>query len=188
VLVPNNDPANNNWSLPANPASNATIVETTKLAYANGYGGVSCRAHPTAPPPGYLYFNSPADVVNPANRALIARSELVTLAATPTASTPGAVARNSALVLNNVVSFHVRVLRKDSSGGTDANFVDYNALPPYPPPVVPAKVYDTSSPTNLGLPPPWLQGAQGIRALQIIIRAWDPASQQSRQVTFIQDM
>jgi hypothetical protein len=28
----------------------------------------------------------------------------------------------------------------------------------------------------------------GISAIQIIIRVWDPASQQSRQITIVQDM
>ncbi len=158
LLVPNKDPANNNV--------NGTTDNGTIAAYLN----VSCYQTP-APPVGTnrLSFNSPADVVTRSNRVIEKR---------------GLPEPSAALVLSNVVSFHVRVL---PSGFGFTDFLDYNTVPPANPmPSPPAppntpypyKEWDTSNP-----PAP-----TSVRALQIIIRVWDPASQQTRQVTLIQDM
>lgn len=197
LLVPNNVPANENYLLPAVPAINTAIRETTKSIYLVNppydYSGVSCFPgvprtganipNPDSAPPvpapdnSYLFFASPADVADPPSpkfplgkRTLTTRGETLTT-----------VALNSTLVLNNVVSFHVRPM--PSSGLFAGTFQDYYSLQGQIPPVVapnsaPAPTtYDTSaSPTA------------GIRALQIIIRAWDPNSQQTRQITIVQDM
>lgn len=198
LLVPNNKAANQNYDprdstgAPVAAAYYPTLQETTAAQYGPAYSGVSCFLNSSLPPPltnQYLYFTSPSDVTEPASpgfpsgkRTLQARNEAVTGNLAPAAQ-----AFNSALVLNNVVSFHVRVLPNPPFAG---GFIDRhhpNAPPWVAPdgvaaPVLPPVVFDSASTAN---PAPL---NQGIRALQIIIRAWDPASQQSRQVTFIQEM
>jgi hypothetical protein len=77
-----------------------------------------------------------------------------------TTYTPGA---GAAPLLNNVVSFNVQVLL---AGGT--SFVD-----------VPTGTFDTAA-----QPPPTFN----IIAVQISLRVWDPATQQARQVSLVQDM
>lgn len=167
LLVPNNGPANNNYNLPALPPTNAAIKETTEAKYLDAYAGVSCFINPSSPLPKYLYFNSPADATNSAQRALNARGE--------TLNTP---ARNSALVLNNVVGFHVRWM-PIGSASTSGFTGDYATTNP-PNNALAFKSLDTNPAGN--------SQSAAMRALQIIIRVWDPASQQSRQVTLVQDM
>jgi prepilin-type N-terminal cleavage/methylation domain-containing protein len=102
--------------------------------------------------------------------------------------------RGAALVLSNVLSFQVQVMKNPSTtgdfedlalGASDpktgkgapipfdtANYVNAPALPP---------VYRNVSMTP-SVPP------YSITGLQIIIRIWDPKSQLTRQVTLLQDM
>lgn len=94
------------------------------------------------------------------------------------------------LLLNNVLSFTVQVIRS-----TDATFVDLNSTNGFP------AMYDTAGPNSpfaklggsLNL---WDNSAAttaslaapNITALQISIRVWDAKTQGTRQITIIQDM
>jgi prepilin-type N-terminal cleavage/methylation domain-containing protein len=82
-----------------------------------------------------------------------------------TAYSPGS---GAAPLLNNVVSFNVQIMRR----GLDNSFVD-----------VPANsqglnVFDTAATDN----------PYQIFAVQITLRVWDPATQQARQVSIVQEM
>lgn len=178
LLVPNNDGINAN-----NNNGNAAVRETTRSTYLLNppyvYGGVSCFPNPTHPQPpngpnNHLYFNSPADVVTPAKRAFQARlpHNLPIL--------------NSTRVLSNVISFQVRLMPTGPAATADFTG-DYWSMPPANPKPAPPnppntpypfKTWDSNDPAT----------TTGIRAIQIIIRAWDPNSQQSRQITIVQDM
>jgi hypothetical protein len=169
LLVPYNAPANNNKNLPPAPATNITIKETTESKYLDAYGGVSCFPDPTNLK--YLYFCSPADVTNSNSRTINARINLGL-------ENPANGFRSSALVLSNVVSFHVRYMPLGNPATSMFNG-DYLTTAPNNN-ALPFKSLDTNPTGNA-------QSA-AIRGLQIIIRVWDPASQQSRQVTVVQDM
>jgi prepilin-type N-terminal cleavage/methylation domain-containing protein len=174
LLVPNNAAANANYDPKdstgaAVPAPFfATLQETTHSKYLAAYGGVSCFANQNLPGAfkgQYLYFNSPADVTNSNFRAITARSDNID---GPYPSLAG----NSSLVLSNVVSFHVRLM---PVGGGDFTG-DYATAEPVADFTVASKTVESATTTT------------GISAIQIIIRVWDPASQQSRQITIVQDM
>jgi hypothetical protein len=81
-----------------------------------------------------------------------------------------AVSSIATLLTNNVVHFTVQVLTNNNVGGViDADFRD-----------VPGnRDFDTGA-----TPTPTYQ----VFALQISIRVWDPKTQQSRQITIVQDM
>ncbi len=200
LLVPNNgvlgvSGANNNMNV-----TSPTVRETTNSKYLFDYRGVSCFPNPNTPPPpnNYLYFTSPMDVAtNTAIRTLGPGTPAGALGPRNTApaysdqtmlSKPGNLVptSNSSLVMNNVVSFHVRVLPFDKSGNVAPDFLDYNSVLPAGASLY--KGYESGGATQLLPSPPFASGNNGIKALQIIIRAWDPASQQSRQTTFIQEM
>lgn len=106
------------------------------------YKTVSCQADTTDPTK--LWFNSPTDLKNSKRRFL-------------TTDTDG-----RTLLLNNVVSFAVQIMKPG-----DTDFSDVGATP-----------YDTSSAT---LP-------SSLSAVQISIRVWDFRTQGTRQITIIQDM
>src|SRR5262249_48854638 len=76
---------------------------------------------------------------------------------------------SSALVLSNVISFNVRVLKAYPDGTAEPDFLDLDATTP--------AAFDTSN--NPGY---------RITALQITIRVWDLKTSQARQITIIQDM
>jgi hypothetical protein len=73
-------------------------------------------------------------------------------------------------LLSNVVSFQVQVMR----GGTNT----FSLVDPIGNPLV----YDTGNPAGI------VGGPYTLTALQVTLRVWDPVTQQSRQVTFVQDM
>jgi prepilin-type N-terminal cleavage/methylation domain-containing protein len=115
-----------------------------------------------------LYFLNPSDLAGtsagPPKRSVIAVG----------AETP--------VLLHDVISFHVQVLRP----GTSADFDDvYRSIQkPWPG----AVALDTYAPWNLpafsaGLPP---NVPTSIKAIQISIRVWDRKTEQTRQVTFVQ--
>ena len=66
-------------------------------------------------------------------------------------------------MLKNVVTFNVRMLQSANAGD---NFTD-----------PPGGVYDTGEATT-----------NSIQAVQITIRVWDNKTQQTRQITIIQDL
>lgn len=152
--------------VPNNGPANANINGTTLNATIGAYLGVSCFQRPA--PGTTLYFNSPADVTTSNSRAMISRGEPII---TNAVITPQQLAANSSLVLSNVVSFQVRLMPIGGSGFT----LDYWSMAPVNQPL-PSKSFDSATPNT------------GVRALQIIIRAWDPNSQQTRQITIVQDM
>jgi prepilin-type N-terminal cleavage/methylation domain-containing protein len=82
------------------------------------------------------------------------------------------------LVTTDVISFEIKVLRPNDSDFRDLNdfFTDGggNQVQPYP-----NGVYDTAF-----APQGWLS----LRAIKVTIRVWDFKTQQSRQITIIQDL
>jgi hypothetical protein len=180
LLVPNNKAANDNYD--PNDSTGAdvqaaffpTLQETTHGKYLSAYAGVSCFAgmpratdpNPKNVPLGtYLYFSSPSDVTVSGNRTLARRGESLDVSALNPAG-------NSTLVLGNVVSFHVRLMPVGGSSFSG----DYATAEPTADFTQASKTVDSSTTTT------------AIRAVQILIRVWDPASQQTRQITIVQDM
>ena len=154
--------------VPNNGTINANANGTTDNNKITAYAGVSCYQRLAGTT---LYFNSPADVTASSSRAMISRGEPVI---TNAVITPQQLAANSSLVLSNVVSFQVRLMPAGPVATSDFNG-DYWSMAPLA--TTPAyKEFEAATSTT------------NIRALQIIIRIWDPASQQTRQVTMVQDM
>jgi prepilin-type N-terminal cleavage/methylation domain-containing protein len=82
---------------------------------------------------------------------------------------------SATLVVTDVVSFDVRILPDAPGYNTDIGDV-------IPVPGWPVHVYDTAIPFSPTSPP------YGIKAVQISLRVWDLRTQQTRQITMIQDM
>jgi prepilin-type N-terminal cleavage/methylation domain-containing protein len=128
------------------------------------YSEMSCEVDPNNN--ANLIFNSPSDLAGvfnnptgvPANGT--PRRSLSSFVPGPGASP----------LLGNVISFQVQVLSPGSPAFGDLpNPNNANPLPPF----------DTAVPPN----PPYQ-----INAVAITLRVWDPATQQTRQATIIQDM
>jgi prepilin-type N-terminal cleavage/methylation domain-containing protein len=120
-----------------------------------------------------LYFNTPGDLTNPTKRAFWTRG-------TFNPSNPGQ--WGAAFLLSDVISFDVRVLRSDLTNGPDPYFVDVrncNTL---------SSGFDTANPTIVNNGTPYLPNNYVIKAVQITIRLWDLKTQQTRQVTIVQDL
>jgi type II secretory pathway pseudopilin PulG len=145
------------------------------------YGGFSLRMNN-----GQGWFNTPLDVTTPNNRSLAGFFQ------TDPITQPG-FANVSTMLLTDVVSFDVQAIpapilppppmqqpppfgfpvnTPPPQGGNDS-FVD-----------VPRGVFDSS----MGWPLPIGGGNTGISAVQVIIRVWDLRTQQTRQITLLQDM
>jgi prepilin-type N-terminal cleavage/methylation domain-containing protein len=141
------------------PPATATVNNPPLTDTLANYATVSCIQNGA----GNLQFNGPDDVINSANRALTVNA--LSYPQRPNSAVVPPL--GSTLVLSDVVSFNVQVM---VPGGAD--FGDLNAVfgTTYP------AIYDTST-----TPLP-------ISALQISIRTWDIRSQQTRQITIIQDM
>jgi prepilin-type N-terminal cleavage/methylation domain-containing protein len=82
---------------------------------------------------------------------------------------------SDALLLPSVISFQVQVM-PTTDAGLGSNFVDVRSLPGS------NGVYDTANFGQAGFP------STGLRAIQITLRVWDPASRQARQMTIVQDL
>jgi hypothetical protein len=82
---------------------------------------------------------------------------------------------SATLLVTDVVSFDVRLLPDVPGYNTD--FGDIVPVPGWP-----FRVYDTALPFS-PLSPPY-----PIKAVQITLRVWDLKTQQTRQITMIQDM
>lgn len=145
--------------LPKNEDANAAGITS-----AAGYEGFSLRKNwasngiPITP----LNFNTPNDLTNSGNRSFNPANPFAPTWVVPAWPKPP-------ILLTNVVSFNVRVLKRPP-GGFGNNFVDFDDLG--------AASFDSS-----GASPGY-----DITGLQIILRVWDQRSQQTRQFTLIQDM
>ncbi len=182
-------------------STNANTAPTPLIGAISNYQDISCRPQITTPPPPAppslnLAFNSLSDVasITANNNRCLTLSPLTfsTVPATQggpydsTATSPpnfpypklgnrgeSASVQGDDLLLTNVVSFTVRVL---PAGQYD--FTDIQGLPgasataPF--------VYDTALVTATA--------GYRISALEITIRVWDVKTQQTRQMTIIQDM
>ncbi|MCI0456980.1 MAG: prepilin-type N-terminal cleavage/methylation domain-containing protein [Gemmataceae bacterium] len=124
------------------------------------YSKVSCRV-PPAPNNTNIVFNNPSDLTDPANRAF-----------NPTAPD----GRGATLLLSNVVSFHVRVLRFFPTGVTGTLDTDFQDT------AFESKNDDTN-PAATGRDRPFF-----IRAVAVTLRVFDQKTQQTRQITIVQDM
>jgi hypothetical protein len=142
------------------------------------YGGFSLRMNN-----GQGWFNTPLDVTTPNNRSLAGFFQADPI------TQPG-FASVSTMLLTDVVSFDVQAIPAPTlppppmqppppfgfpvntppPGGGDS-FVD-----------LPGGTFDSST----GWPLP--NGGTGISAVQVTIRVWDLRTQQTRQITLIQDM
>jgi type II secretory pathway pseudopilin PulG len=165
----------------------AQAVPTNQFAPpppAPNYYDMSCF-----PNGNFLYFPAPGDLTNPAQRAFLNRGQF----------NPGNPAAWGATpLLSDVVSFDVRALYYTPAAPEPLNralplsptFVDVvqpqqNANAP--------RYFDTADPIVTGnfshnyttVPQPVVQA---IKALQVSIRLWELRTQQTRQVTIIQDM
>ena len=140
-----------------------------------GYYEMSCW-----PNQNTLYFNTPHDLTNPANRVLNNAQ------ANPNGPRGIAINRqnpalwSATLLLSDVVSFDVRALKYD--------LTPQPAQEPYFVDLTTNGAFDTADPkatnpnSNQG-PPNYV-----IKGLQISIRIWDLKTLQTRQITVIQDL
>ncbi len=151
VMVPNNTKLN--WPSPAPAAWYIGHVEMACLRNPPGFNG--------------LYFVTPNSVAGDVYTTPIRSVDLTTK-------------DGESLLLTDVISFDVRVMKyvfptPTNAGGLDSDFFD---LPGAAEPMS----FDTYV-AQPGSPPGYL-----IKALQISIRVWDSKTQQTRQVTIVQDM
>ncbi len=138
----------------------------------SGFNGVACNTNSS----GGLTFYSPNDLaVNAVPPATPSRtlqpSVLVAGGSSPAFQRAMAA---STLLLPNVVSFDVQVLRTPAAGTPTGSYTDLTPPGSTPPP--PPWSYDSAA-------PPF-----GLLAVQITLRVWDPRSMQARQATLVQDL
>ncbi len=170
------------------------------------YSDVSCQPDTANPP--FLYFNRPQDLSGAGSTPQVAPvrgffptvgalpSPTGTLANTiispqPLGGVPGATVQESLpesrgddILLSDVISFTVRVLPQQAPLGT-AFAPQFQTLPVSLAPT--SSIFDTNI-SVVGVGPAFTPPPYRIRALEITIRIWDVKSQQSRQVSVIQDM
>jgi type II secretory pathway pseudopilin PulG len=158
------------------------------------YSQVSCALNPNPKAnPQRVYFNSPTDLTIRERR--FAQGN-------PAGYLP--LGTGDDLLLLNVVSFDVRVL---PAGSATNGFQDLSFSPhPIPPLKQPTALFDTWSSvkddvydysdwqtTRSHFPPYQLSNTATnnpgtLKALQIILRVWDPKTEQTRQTTIVQDL
>ena len=142
-----------------------------------GYGGFSM-----APAGG---FNTPVDVTNVAKRSL----PLATVNPADAAATP--LTDVSTLLLTDVVSFTIQVIPAPKLPPTAPN-----ALPPFGYPVGASEFQDVGAAADpvsgaAAFPGGTFESstaASGLLAVQITLRVWDLRTQQTRQISIIQDL
>jgi prepilin-type N-terminal cleavage/methylation domain-containing protein len=175
-------------AVPNNTQVNGGAVPTTQLA-SGLYLNLACNPDPSNP--NNLYFYSPNDLAGRPNvqarrtfnPASILTGPLNMMNRPPLPSAPllpqVPASVGATLVMTNVISFNVRVI---PVGGADQ---DVN---PSPPAAIGPAVYDTAG----GLSPFAGTGIPifnyPLSAVQISIRTWDIRTQQTRQITIVQDM
>jgi hypothetical protein len=156
-------------------------------------------------PAGTFHFNSPSDVTIPERRFGGANSDYKTNALT----------NNADLLINDVISFDVRLMVRTASGYsgfedlfTTGTFDAYSSDNSSFNDAIEPRVFDTwskkvenvgnynysdwhrDSPNTAHRIPLYGPDASpiNVRAIQVIIRVWDVKTQQTRQVTLIQDL
>jgi hypothetical protein len=161
VVVPDSPPVSGSLNVGAGRVP-ATL-------WASRYAEVSCMPDYVGNQPTFLHFNRFADLTNP-DRQVMSQPRPRSL--TVVAGRPQPLVQlgtggqgdptwfGDDLVLTDVISFNVRILRPGA-----ADFVDLNS------------VYNT------GVTP-----GTRINALEITIRVWDVKTQLTRQMTIVQDM
>ncbi len=179
LAVPaDNNQVNVNWGtqqVSANPWPNPA------------YAGVSCAPNPQTP--AVLYFNSPIDLTVPDRRFGMTPSptppNLPGSGGGALLWMPQPVGDGSDLLLTDVVSFDLQILL---AGATDFIDVPANLFDSWS--SVKDDTYDYSANTAQPLPAfhPGPPNQININAIQIILRIWDLKTQQTRQITIVQDM
>lgn len=132
---------------------------TALTGTAQQYPGMS-----TPPPPTALFFNSPLEIGTGTNRAFQCQVDPHSFAL-PIANPHDRVVQATLLLLTDVVSFDVQYL---------SSVLDNATTTPVFQPLTTS--FDTGT------------SKFGITALQITLRVWDVKTQQTRQVTIVQDM
>jgi hypothetical protein len=174
--------------VPDNRGANSQQLATS---LANQFTQMSWRPDPSGQ---FILFNSPYDVAYPPDAAgTLRRSQAFNWTAQ---GDPAAVGNNPAgsgvntMLLSDVVSFTVRVIPSVQLPLPQGVNVPFGYPVGVNPPVagadtfidIPGGLYDSSSASQQA------PGFAGIMAIQITIRVWDLRSQQTRQITIVQDM
>jgi hypothetical protein len=153
------------------------------------YHDVSCQPD-VAPNGQFLLFNTPehlaGDVITatPLRRSFLAApGQNITAILGERGENPSVI--GDELLLSDVISFTIKVLPNAPGAWDFVDIGDPTWFPPEPwvPPFAPPPYYDTS-PQNLPPSTPRF----GLKAIQIQLRVWDFKTEQTRQVTIIQDM
>jgi hypothetical protein len=142
-----------------NAAINGAGVPTASLGQFPEFA-----ARPSPANANVLHFPSMTDLANPAMRSM--------MDPTGTASAPSLLPGTMSgedRVIADVISFEIKVLRYG-----DPNFLEVRAIHP-----TGAGVYDTAT---------WPGPQVTLAAIQVIIRVFDAKTDQSRQITMIQDL
>ncbi|HYT93337.1 MAG TPA: prepilin-type N-terminal cleavage/methylation domain-containing protein [Gemmataceae bacterium] len=160
--------ATNNQRVPNNNPANINNANQTRYAQVS-FRPVALTAG------GSLQFNNPSDLTVPGNRAF--------QPATPGFTTANPASQGASLLMTNVISFHVRVLRSGTplspqQGGRliDSDFGDV--------------AFDSAGATTAGTINTSL-GAMStsfVSGIAVTLRVWDQKTQQTRQITVVQDM
>lgn len=147
-----------------------------------GYAGMSCGQNPKAT--NFMYFNDPTDLTVPERRFGTRATPLSPSVFQSSRGLDGSPSGDD-LLLTDVVSFTVQVLSPDLGlrsgfttfwgGAAGTTFVPFDTW---------STVQDDTVNYSSTQPPRPIS----ISALQIIVRIYDSKSQQTRQVTIIQDM
>jgi prepilin-type N-terminal cleavage/methylation domain-containing protein len=174
---------------PRNDLINAALVPGiagTPPSTPPGYTNIACNAYNNSGNP-FLYFYTPADLAKqpaapssippPAGTFVLPRTidpRSLDPVGDPANGIPPTIVRGgnkidprsqATLLTNNVVHFTVQMLTKTAAGVSDTDFNTDQ------------RDYDTAA----------SPGYQ-VLALQITLRVWDPKTQQSRQISIVQDM
>jgi prepilin-type N-terminal cleavage/methylation domain-containing protein len=202
VLVPD-DPTTLTSTLNSNANNFANRVQVTPIVppavnpinlWGARYCEVSCAPDVPGGQSGYIYFNTPSDLLNTQRQVMpqtlvpyggtVTQFDNTVMLPVATEGLTGWVGDD--IVLSDVISFNVRILGSNfSTNGTGAalsttDFIDVptaNALFN-----VNSASYNTGSFSSLSLP------TYTINALEITIRVWDLKTSRSRQITFVVDM
>ncbi len=151
------------------------------ISFTGAYAEVSCQ--PDRPPgnPNFLYFNDLTDLADPKTRSMMNAARTLS-EPKPMGTPPESISlRGDDVLLSDVISFEVKVLRPGHS-----DFEDVASIPQYrvPGSNPPFGVYDTANFETPTIPPNDLW----IVAVQVVLRVWHFKTQQTRQITVIQDM
>lgn len=131
----------------------AQYVMPSRTTDVNSEGG-NANTHPGIAGSGASFqFHSPTDVTQPANRTLQFGASVPSRAGDSNSPPKGA-----ALVLSNVLSMQIQLLKSPNGDWVDPN------------------IYDSST------------ADERIFAVKVTIRIWDSKGQQARQMTFVQDL